>query len=123
MLYSGIIWGAFCLISTYRTSLLKDIGTQEQLIAIISAIVGIASGIGANGQLYFHKKYRNKSFSIILIIYGICWNYKHFFCLYGSYNNTCKYNYKIIARNSPEFCVLDIWGILQLKRYCLKFLR
>lgn len=71
MLYSGIIWGAFCLISTYRTSLLKDIGTQEQLIAIISAIVGIASGIGANGQLYFHKKYRNKSFSIILIITSI----------------------------------------------------
>jgi len=70
MLYSGIIWGAFCLISTYRT-LLKDIGTQEQLIAIISAIVGIASGIGANGQLYFHKKYRNKSFSIILIITSI----------------------------------------------------
>jgi len=71
MLYSGIIWGSFCLISTYRTSLLKDIGTQEQLIAIISAIVGIASGIGANGQLYFHKKYRNKSFSVILILTSI----------------------------------------------------
>ena len=27
--------------------------------------------IGANGQLYFHKKYRNKSFSIILIITSI----------------------------------------------------
>lgn len=67
ILYSGIIWGVFCLASTYRTSILKDVGTSAQLIAIVSAIVGMASGIGAKIQLQFHKKFKNKSLSIILI--------------------------------------------------------
>lgn len=71
ILYSGIIWGTFCLITTYRTSILKDVGTSEQLIAIVSAIVGIACGIGANNQLKFHKKFRNKSLSKILAITSI----------------------------------------------------
>ena len=60
-LYSGIIWGTFCLINTYRTSLLEDVGASEQIIAIIAAIVSIACGVGSNLQLKFHKKYRNKS--------------------------------------------------------------
>lgn len=67
ILYSGIIWGVFCLVSTYRTSILEDVGTSAQLIAIVSAIVGIASGIGAKIQLQFHKRFKNKSLSVILI--------------------------------------------------------
>lgn len=68
ILYSGIIWGVFCLASTYRTSILEDIGISAQWIAIVAAVVGIASGIGAKKQLQFHKKFRNKSLSIILMI-------------------------------------------------------
>ena len=66
LLYSGIIWGVFTLISTYRTSLLENIGTSEQLIAIITAIVDIASGMGSKYQLNFHRRFRNKSLSRIL---------------------------------------------------------
>ena len=68
ILYSGILWGVFCLASTYRTSILEDIGISAQWIAIVAAIVGIASGIGAKKQLQFHKKFRNKSLSIILMV-------------------------------------------------------
>ncbi|MCI8411821.1 MAG: MFS transporter [Clostridia bacterium] len=67
-LYSGIAWGIFCLMGTYRTSLLVDIGTPEQLITTIAAIVGIASAIGSKEQIEFHNIFRNKSLSMILLL-------------------------------------------------------
>ena len=66
-LYAGIMWGTFCLSSTYRTSLLEDVGISATLIAIISAIVGIASGIGSKQQLKIHKIFRNKTLSVLAI--------------------------------------------------------
>jgi MFS family permease len=71
ILYSGIIWGTFCLLSTYRASLLEEIGMSAQVIAIISAVVGIASGIGADNQLRFHNYFKNKTLSKILAITSI----------------------------------------------------
>lgn len=46
-LYSGISWGIFCLISKYRSSLLVDIGTEAQIMTIVSAIINIASSLGS----------------------------------------------------------------------------
>lgn len=66
-LYSGITWGIICLIETYRTSLLINIKTPEQIITIIIAIVGIATAIGSKKQNIFHKQFRNKSLSVILM--------------------------------------------------------
>ncbi len=65
-LYSGIAWGIFCLMSTYRTSILMDIKMSEQFITIVAAIVGIAASIGSKIQLQFHNKYRNKALTVIL---------------------------------------------------------
>lgn len=67
-LYGGIAWGIFCLMSTYRSSLLVDIGTSEEIITIIAAILGIASSIGSKRQIQFHNHFRNKSLSTILWI-------------------------------------------------------
>ncbi len=67
-LYLGIVWGTICLMSTYRTSLLIDIGTSEQFITVVAAIVGIASSIGSKVQLQFHNRFKNKSLSTILYI-------------------------------------------------------
>ncbi len=67
-LYSGIVWGVFCLMGTYRSSLLVDIETSEQMITMIAAIVSIASALGAKRQLQFHNYFRNKSLSAILWI-------------------------------------------------------
>lgn len=50
VIYSGIMWGIFCLITTYRTSLLDELEISATWIAIISAIVGIASGIGSKNN-------------------------------------------------------------------------
>ncbi len=71
LIYSGIMWGSFCLVSTYRTSLLEDIGISATWIAIISAIVGIASGFGSKYQLTLHKILKNKTLSSLAITTAI----------------------------------------------------
>lgn len=71
ILYSGIMWGTFCLASTYRTSLLEEVGISATWIAIISAIVGIASGIGSKHQLKIHTMFRNKTLSVLAIATAI----------------------------------------------------
>lgn len=71
LLYSGIMWGIFCLASTYRTSLLEDIGISATWIAIVSAVVGIASGIGSKHQLTIHNLFKNKTLSILAITSAI----------------------------------------------------
>lgn len=71
IIYSGIMWGTFCLVSTYRTSLLEDVGISATWIAIISAIVGIASGVGSKYQLTLHKMFKNKTLSALAVTTSI----------------------------------------------------
>lgn len=71
LLYSGIIWSMFCLITVYVNSLLKDIGATALAIACMSAVKEISLGIGSKKQLLFHNKFRNKSLTIILVITSI----------------------------------------------------
>ena len=65
LIYSGIMWGTFCLANTYRTSLLEEIEIPATWIAIIAAIIDIASGIGSKKQLKIHKMFKNKSLSVL----------------------------------------------------------
>lgn len=44
-LYSGISWGVYNLVNTYRSSLLVDIKASPEIITGIAAIAGIASAI------------------------------------------------------------------------------
>lgn len=67
-LYSGIAWGIFCLMGTYRSSLLVDMKTSEQIITIIAAILSVASSVGSRKQIQFHNYFRNKSLSAILFM-------------------------------------------------------
>ena len=62
------MWGIFSLASTYRTSLLEDIGISAIWISIITAIVDIAAGIGSKKQLKIHKMLKNKTLSALAII-------------------------------------------------------
>ena len=65
LIYSGIMWGTFCLANTYRPSLLEEIEIPATWIAIIAAIIDIASGIGSKKQLKIHKMFKNKSLSVL----------------------------------------------------------
>ena len=67
-LYSGIAWGIFSLMSTYRSSLLVDIGVPVQIITIICALGSMAASIGSKKQIEFHNRFRNKTLSMILYI-------------------------------------------------------
>lgn len=67
-LYSGITWGIFCLMGTYRNSLLKDIGTPEQIMTMITAYIGVFTSKGSKKQVLFHNRFRNRSLSTILLM-------------------------------------------------------
>lgn len=67
MIYSWIMWGTFCLISTYRTSILEEIGISAIWISIVTAVVGIAAGIGSKNQLKVHKMFKNKTLSVLAV--------------------------------------------------------
>lgn len=71
ILYSGIMWGTFCLASTYRTSLLEDVGISATWISIVTAIIGLASGLGSKYQLKIHKAFKNKTLSILAIVTAV----------------------------------------------------
>lgn len=64
--------GGFCLMGTYRTSLMVDIGIPEQFITIITAIMQIMASIGSKKQIQFHNRFRNKSLSIMLWTMTCC---------------------------------------------------
>ncbi len=67
-LYSGIVWGSLCLMTTYRASLLVDIATPEQAITMVAAIMSFAASVGSKNQMRFHNYFRNKSLSTILFM-------------------------------------------------------
>lgn len=70
-LYSGISWGIYSLMTTYRSSLMVELGSNPQSVTAIAAIAGIAAAIGSHMQLKIHKTFRNKSLSLLLIIVTI----------------------------------------------------
>ena len=64
----GITWGVFCLMGTYQSSILVDIGASAQVISIVTALSSLTSSIGLKRQRQFHEHFRNKTLSIILVI-------------------------------------------------------
>ncbi len=74
LLFSGVMWGIFCVYSTCRTSLLQEMQITPEIIGILSAIFGIASGIGSRKQNVLHEKFKNRTLSVLaltVIIAGI----------------------------------------------------
>lgn len=70
-LYSGIVWGILSLVGIYKNGLFIDIGAPAQIITTIAAILSLAVAKGAKLQFKFHKIFRNKGLSTILIIITI----------------------------------------------------
>lgn len=66
ILYSGITWGIFSLLSTYRSSILVDMKASATTISIIYAIIYISSAFATKKQLQFHNCFRNHSLGVIL---------------------------------------------------------
>lgn len=79
LIFSAISVGFLSVMDSYEVSLLEEINVSAQAIGIIFAILGIVSGIATSKQNQIHKKFRNKtlsvlgiSFALSIIIAGLC---------------------------------------------------
>jgi len=61
LLMIGSIWGLICLLSTYQTTLLKNMNISATYIGIIAAVVQIITGIFSKKANEFNQKNKNKS--------------------------------------------------------------
>ena len=67
----SLISSILYILSTYNISILEDIGISSITIGIISAISTLLSAYASKKELTFHKKYRNKTITIISLITSI----------------------------------------------------
>lgn len=79
IIFGAIFAGLLSVLVSPRSSILEQIGVQEQYFGIIFAVLGIISGISAKNQHRIHNKYRNKTLgtlaiptTISCIIIGLC---------------------------------------------------
>lgn len=71
ILFNAIFAGIFPLIATYRRSLLNDINISSKYLGIIFAVLGFIAGISSSKAIKFHKKWRNRTLSVLGIPYTI----------------------------------------------------
>lgn len=69
LLFYGFFAAVMTLLTTYRRSLMKDIGIPSEMFGIIFAAWGILSGFTAGKQEWFHKKFKNKTLSYLSVPY------------------------------------------------------
>lgn len=67
LLMIGTIWGLLCLLSTYQTTLLKNMNISATYIGIIAALVQIITGIFSKKANDFNNKNSNKSLTKIAL--------------------------------------------------------
>lgn len=67
LLMMGIIWGLFELLSTYQTTLLKNMQISATYIGMIAALVQIITGITSKKANEYNSKLKNKSLTIIAL--------------------------------------------------------
>lgn len=65
ILYNSLMASVFFLTNTFRRSLLDDVGVSSEYFGIIFTIFGIVASISATKSYSMHKKYTNKTLSLI----------------------------------------------------------
>lgn len=65
ILFATLMTGLLGILSNYEISLMEDLEIPASYLGILFAILGITASIGTKMQEKFHKKYRNKSLTII----------------------------------------------------------
>ena len=70
-LMSGLIWGLLSLLSTYQTTLLKNMSVSATYIGLIAAFVQIVTGLTSKKADDYNKKFSNKSLTIMALTISI----------------------------------------------------
>lgn len=90
MIFAGLMFGVITVIETYQIDLLNDIGLSATLIGIIYAIMQIICGIAAKNQHKFHNKFKNRTLSIIGMVFVLS-------CLFAGIVSIFKINTIVMA--------------------------
>lgn len=67
LIFNGVFIAIMKIFQTISNTVLIEIGMPEQYFGIIFAIMGIVSGIAAREQGKFHKKFKNRTLSVLAI--------------------------------------------------------
>lgn len=68
ILSASLIASFLSVLSSYRTSLLQDIGTPAYIISFVAAMYSASSALGAKKQNEFNSKFKNKSIIVIALM-------------------------------------------------------
>ncbi len=71
LIFNAIFIGIIKILQNIRNTILLEIGVPEQYFGIIIAIFGIVLGITAKNQGRIHKKYHNKTLTVISLPFVI----------------------------------------------------
>lgn len=69
MIFFGLMSGLTYNLSTYRSNILNTINIPAQYFGVIFAIIQIIAGICSRGQSWLHKRFKNKTLSLLGIPY------------------------------------------------------
>lgn len=71
LIYSAVFYGVISVLATYEISLLENLGLASKYIGISFAVLNIVSAISSRKQYLFHKKFKNRTLSIIGILLSL----------------------------------------------------
>ncbi len=71
LIFNAIFIGMIKILQNIRNTILLEVGVPEQYFGIIIAAFGIVLGIAAKNQGKIHKRYRNKTLSVISLPFVI----------------------------------------------------
>ena len=72
ILFSGVIWGVMSLFGSYRPAILVQLGAPAVVLTMVHASIQLGSAIAIKKQNAFHKYFRNKGLSVLLITATLC---------------------------------------------------
>ena len=72
-LYSSLIWGIIVLISTYKMTLLQELGASAMIIGYAYALFEFVDGIGAKIALKYNDIFKKRSlFNVLMFVSCMC---------------------------------------------------
>ena len=67
IVFGALVSALILSLTMLRSSIMQDIGIPSQYFGVILAILGLIAGISAKNENKFHKKFRNKTLTILSI--------------------------------------------------------
>ena len=118
MLFAGLMYGMTLVMNTYEINLLQNINITATFIGIIYASMQVISGISSKLHNKIHKKFRNKTLTVIGLSYVIA-------ILVAAITAVINFNYGIVVAiiviaYGVRYFVNGAYNVL-IKKYIVNF--